>query len=92
MPKWRPIWVADYKNLDDHRSKAGSKHGIDIDDFAMHSKVNKQLRGYDEDDLKHGIRTVIEVQLSNQRRVRAYLDLVDPALDLYSIRSVRFID
>lgn len=75
-----------------YRSKVGSKHGIDIDDFELRAKVNKGLEGFDEIDPVHGLRTVIEVDLSNKRRVRAYIDIVDSLLDSYSIRSIRYID
>ena len=92
MASWKKIWIADYSNIDSIREKIGSKHGIDIDDFVLQTKVNKNLFGEEGFSIDHGLRTVIEVKLSNGKRIRAYIDLIDADFDIWSIRTVRYID
>jgi ribosomal protein S12 len=74
------------------REKLGSKHGIDIDDFVLHTKVNKNLIGEERYSAEHGLRTVIRVRASNGRTVQAFITLQDQTFDIWSIRSARYLD
>ena len=92
MGTWRRVWIADFYDIESLREKLGSKHGIDVDDFILHSKVNKYLLGEDQYSGVHGLRTVIKIKLSNGRTVAAYIDLANEEYDIWSIRSARYID
>lgn len=92
MSKWRLIWITDYVDKNGLQSKLGSKHGIDVEDFTAHTLTNKQLLGYEIEDSTHGIRTVIEFQLSNGKWARAYIDLVNSEFDIWSLRTARYLD
>jgi hypothetical protein len=89
---WKRIWIADYSNIEFMREKLGSKHGIDIDDFVLHTKVNKNLMGEEQYSREHGLRTVIRIRVSNGRRVQAFITLQDESFNIWSIRSARYLD
>lgn len=89
---WKKIWIADYSNVESVRQKLGSKHGIDVDDFILHTKVNRNLMGEEQYSEVHGLRTVIRVRVSSGRRVQAFITLQDETFNIWSIRSARYLD
>ena len=91
MPEYRPVWIANFLNIDSVRQKLGSKYGIDVDLLEEYSKFNSHLRGYDEWHSRHGLRTVIQIPMPNGKYIRAVIELVDNENDSWIIRTARYL-
>ena len=91
MPEYRPIWIAEFLNKELLREKLGSKYGIDIDELERLAKFNSNLRGYDEFHSEHGSRTVIQIEISRGKFIRAVIQLVDIENDSWIIRTARYL-
>ena len=73
MPGYRPIWIAEFLNMERLREKLGSKYGIDVDEFERLARFNSNLRGYDEFHPEHGLRTVIQIEISRGKFMRTVI-------------------
>ena len=91
MPQWKLIWITEFKNLDEVRRKLGSKYGIDVDELKANSVCNKNLRGYEDFSYKHGLRTVIHVQIHSGKTIRAVIRIVDKQNDIWIIKTASYI-
>ncbi len=90
MPEYKPIWIAEFSNADEIREKLGSKYGIDVEEMKRFAITNLQLRGYNEFNKKHGLRTVIFIDVSKNKRIVAWIQLEDRHTHKWKIRTARY--
>ncbi len=92
MPEYRSVWIVSFLNKEKARSKLGSKYGIDIDEFCLQTELNSQLGGYVEAHKKHGLRTVIQIVMPNQKVIRAVIQEIDRENNYWIIRTARYLN
>ena len=90
MERWKPIWIATLYISDAIAQKIRLKHNIDTDQLMRFLVCNKSVRGRFINNKEHGTRILIYMQLSNDRYIRAYVDVVDSDYSAYSLRTAQF--
>ena len=85
-----PIWIATLFISDAIAQKIQLKHNIDVDQLIQFLVCNQAVRSRLIDDIFHGTRILVYVELSNDRFFRAFIDEVDPDYSAYSLRTAQF--
>jgi len=89
---YRSIWISGFSNIDEIRQKLGSKYGIDIEEIKRFAIANPELRGRDDFNAKHGLRTVVKIETSSGKTLLVVMQLVDPQNNIWKIRTARYLN
>ena len=92
MALYRSIWITGFSNIDEIRQKLGSKYGIDVEEIKRFAIANSELRGRDDFNAKHGLRTVVKVVTSSGKTLLVVMQLVDPQNYIWKIRTARCLN
>jgi len=91
MAPYISIWITEIVNKESIREKLGSKYGIEYAELEGHLICNRNLRGFDEDHPKHGLRTVVRVRMTEGKVIRVVIELIDEINFSWKIRTALYI-
>jgi len=88
---YRSLWISGFSNIDEIRQKLGSKYGLDVEEIKRFAIANPELRGRDDFNAKHGLRTVVKVVTSSGKTLLIVINLVDSQNHIWKIRTARYL-
>ena len=91
MALYRSLWISGFSNIDEVRQKLGSKYGLDVEEIKRFAIANPELRGRDDFNAKHGLRTVVKVVTSSGKTLLIVMNLVDSQNHIWKIRTARYL-
>ena len=91
MALYRSLWISGFSNIDEIRQKLGSKYGLDVEEIKRFAIANPELRGRDDFNAKHGLRTVVKVVTSSGKTLLIVINLVDSQNHIWKIRTARYL-
>jgi len=88
---YRSLWISGFSNIDEIRQKLGSKYGLDVEEIKRFAIANPELRGRDDFNAKHGLRTVVKVVTSSGKTLLIVMNLVDSQNHIWKIRTAHYL-
>jgi len=85
-----PIWIASLHISESIARKIALKHGLSVHELRAHLVANRHIRGHVNDHPVHGYRVLVRTNLENGRSVEIVLELENPAIDSWSVRTARY--
>ena len=90
MGNTEPIWIASLHISESIARKIALKHGLSVHELRSHLVANRYIRGYANVHPVHGYRVLVRTILENGRVVELVLELDNPAIDSWSVRTARY--
>ena len=89
MGNTEPIWIASLHISESIARKIALKHGLSVHELRSHLVANRYIRGHVNVHPVHGYRVLVRTILENGRVVELVLELDNPAIDSWSVRTAR---
>ena len=90
MGNTEPIWIASLHISKSIARKIALKHGLSVHELRSHLVANRYIRGHVNVHPVHGYRVLVRTILENGRVVELVLELDNPAIDSWSVRTARY--
>ena len=90
MGNTEPIWIASLHISESIARKIALKHGLSVHELRSHLVANRYIRGHVNVHPVHGYRVLVRTILENGRVVELVLELDNPAIDFWSVRTARY--
>ena len=90
MGNTEPIWIASLHISEPIARKIALKHGLSVHELRSHLVANRYIRGHVNVHPVHGYRVLVRTILENGRVVELVLELDNPAIDSWSVRTARY--
>ena len=85
-----PIWITSLHISESIARKIALKHGLSVHELRSHLVANRYIRGHVNVHPVHGYRVLVRTILENGRVVELVLELDNPAIDSWSVRTARY--
>ncbi len=90
MGNTEPIWIASLHISESIARKIALKHGLSVHELRSHLVANRYIRGHVNVHPVHGYRVLVRTILENGRVVELVLELDNPAIDSWLVRTARY--
>ena len=90
MGNTEPLWIASLHISESIARKIALKHGLSVHELRSHLVANRYIRGHVNVHPVHGYRVLVRTILENGRVVELVLELDNPAIDSWSVRTARY--
>ena len=90
MGNTEPIWIASLHISESIARKIALKPGLSVHELRSHLVANRYIRGHVNVHPVHGYRVLVRTILENGRVVELVLELDNPAIDSWSVRTARY--